>query len=422
MATVKFFYRSKLEVSTLKVRFSYTELEENCFVDGDSKVKVDQIYWRNYHRKRTIDNPIYREMKLDVSRRIRALKKFILEEATKESRYTRNWLESVVKRFYEPKVKRDIFEEKLDTEDLKYWFDQYILDKGSNVSKSTINKARSVKRLIIRFEKKIDQTLLVRDIDVKFMLKFVEYCKAQGYAQNSIARDLVFVKTVCNHAKVFDVPVSSTFDLVKTKREKAKNVFLEKFELEWIEELKDLDKDLENARVWLLISCYTGQRVSDFMRFDKSMIRYQKNRKGITKPLLEFVQKKTGKLMTIPLSSQVMSILEKREGNFPKHFFPSKYNSLIKQVCKEAGINTRVEGSVKVKQKDGVWRNEKGIFYKWELVASHIGRRSFATNNYGIIPTVFLMNMTGHGSESMFLTYIGKGANDIAIQLSEYFD
>ncbi|MDM1350957.1 site-specific integrase [Myroides marinus] len=422
MAVVKFYYRSKLETSTLKVRFSYIELEENCFVDGDSRIKVDQVYWRNYHRLKYIDSPIYREMKLEVSKKMRALKKFIIEEATKESRYTRNWLESVVKRFYEPKVKRDLFEEKIDTEDLKYWFDQYILDKGDNVSQSTVKKGRSVKKLIIRFEKAIDQSLLVKDIDVKFMLKFVEYCKAKGYAQNSTARDLVFIKTVCNYAKIFDVPVSSSLDLVKIKRERVKNIFLENFELEWIEELDYKDEILEHVKDWLLISCQTGQRVSDFMRFDKSMIRYQKNRTGVTKPLLEFSQIKTKKLMTIPLSSKVMSILDKRDGNFPKQLTPQKYNALIKQICKDAGINTRVEGSIKVKQKDGVWRNEKGIFYKWQLVCSHIGRRSFATNNYGIIPTVFLMNMTGHGSETMFLTYIGKGSNDIALQLSEYFD
>ncbi|WP_156424163.1 hypothetical protein [Myroides odoratus] len=68
------------------------------------------------------------------------------------------------------------------------------------------------------------------------------------------------------------------------------------------------------------------------------------------------------------------------------------------------------------------WRIDKGMFKKHELVTSHIGRRSFATNNYGKIPTVFLMNMTGHSTEQMFLKYIGKGSNDIAMELSEYFD
>ena len=55
------------------------------------------------------------------------------------------------------------------------------------------------------------------------------------------------------------------------------------------------------------------------------------------------------------------------------------------------------------------------------LVSSHIGRRSFASNNYGKIPTSFLMYITGHTTEAMFLTYIGKSNKDIAMELTNYF-
>lgn len=50
-----------------------------------------------------------------------------------------------------------------------------------------------------------------------------------------------------------------------------------------------------------------------------------------------------------------------------------------------------------------------------------IGRRSFATNNYGFIPTSLLFNVTGHSTEAMFLEYIGKTVTEKAIQLAEYF-
>ena len=65
------------------------------------------------------------------------------------------------------------------------------------------------------------------------------------------------------------------------------------------------------------------------------------------------------------------------------------------------------------------WRDYK--YEKCELVSSHIGRRSFASNNYGIIPTSFLMYITGHTTEGMFLTYIGKSNKDIAMELTSYF-
>jgi len=36
-----------------------------------------------------------------------------------------------------------------------------------------------------------------------------------------------------------------------------------------------------------------------------------------------------------------------------------------------------------------------GIYEKWKLVTSHIGRRSFATNFYGNLPTSYLVYITG---------------------------
>ena len=66
-------------------------------------------------------------------------------------------------------------------------------------------------------------------------------------------------------------------------------------------------------------------------------------------------------------------------------------------------------------------RKVEGIYPKWQLVTSHIGRRSFATNNYGKIPTALLIGVTGHSTESMFLEYIGKTDTQKAMALAEYF-
>ena len=154
------------------------------------------------------------------------------------------------------------------------------------------------------------------------------------------------------------------------------------------------------------------------MRFDKSMIRYEKNSKGKLKPLLEFTQKKTEKLMTIPLHKKIIKILNQNNDNFPRKISDQRYNEHIKKVCEKAKINDPVTGTLfnhETKQK------ETKEYPKWKHVASHIGRRSFATNNYGTIPTSFLMYMTGHSTEKMFLTYIGKSNKDIAMELTNYF-
>lgn len=59
---------------------------------------------------------------------------------------------------------------------------------------------------------------------------------------------------------------------------------------------------------------------------------------------------------------------------------------------------------------------------KWQAISSHIGRRSFASNFYGKIPTPLLMEATGHGSENMFQNYINQMDIQRTITLAKYLD
>ena len=139
--------------------------------------------------------------------------------------------------------------------------------------------------------------------------------------------------------------------------------------------------------------------------------------------------------MTVALHPKVIEILDKRNGNFPKVISDPKYNLYIKQVCRIAKITEKIKGSKltdlnnedktekKTKNKDEVkqYRKEVGMYKKCELITSHVGRRSFCTNFYGTIPTTYLMNVSGHSTEQMFLTYLGKSNKDLAMEITNYF-
>ncbi|MNT12496.1 hypothetical protein D3C72_1474230 [compost metagenome] len=139
--------------------------------------------------------------------------------------------------------------------------------------------------------------------------------------------------------------------------------------------------------------------------------------------LIEFTQKKTGKIMTIPVHPKVIEVLNKRNGVFPYAISSQKYNDYIKIVCEIAEITEMVTGSklTETYEDSGIYRKENGTFRKCDLVSSHIGRRSFATNFYGTIPTSLLINITGHSTEVMFLSYIGKSNKDLAKETFKYF-
>ena len=254
------------------------------------------------------------------------------------------------------------------------------------------------------------------------MNEFIDYYKSKNYAHNTTQREFSFIKTVCKKAKFLGLEVSHQLEGLTIKSEKVEGIYLTFAELDKInstvlyeenfEGKLYTNKDLELAKDWLLISAYCGQRVSDFMRFKTDMIRTENEQMFI-----EFTQKKTGKIMTIPLHTKIIEILNKRGFQFPVRLEDQYFNKFIKVVCKQAGIDNEVYGGL---EKDK--RKVYGIYKKYQLATSKTcGRRSFASNNYGIIPTSHLIYITGHSSEQMFLNYIGKSNKDMAIEIAKYF-
>src|SRR5690606_2862245 len=139
--------------------------------------------------------------------------------------------------------------------------------------------------------------------------------------------------------------------------------------------------------------------------------------------LIEFTQVKTNTTIAVPLHPKVLEILNKRNGEFPRAISDQKYNDYVKDVCEAAKINERIKGSImqETKPESGVFRKKSGTYKKWELVSSHVGRRSFATNNFGRIPTRLIMSATGHTKEEMFMKYIGKTQTEQAKELANWF-
>ena len=323
-----------------------------------------------------------------------------------------------LKEFLNPDV--EVIEEtKLPTSLVEY-INFYIDYRKHEIKEPSRKKFNVIKHKMERFQKKRKKPIVIAEINENFKKEFVEYYKAEGYAQNTMQRDLVFIKTFCKHARHLGLETHHQLDSLRLDRAKVEKIYLSFEELEKIEKIEKekLTESLENAKDWLIISCYTGQRVSDFLRFTKEMIRIENG-----KHLLEFTQQKTGKIMTIPLHKKVLEIIEKRNGDFPYSISDQKYNDYIKVVCEVAKINHFITGSKKVEtaKDSGIYRKKTSSYKKHELVTSHIGRRSFATNFYGKIPTTYLIYVTGHSTEAMFLTYIGKSNKDIAMELTNYF-
>jgi integrase len=416
MATINFLYRSTKDKANLQLRLLYRFNDKDYVFGANTKFETTKDYWSKDHKRKSRDIILTNEQ-TRINTELNKIENYILKafNLVNPEEVTKEWLQTEIDYYYNPPREA----ESLPTELIKY-IDYYIEIKRNEVSNGTIQKCNVIKQLLIRFQTDTKKTFFLIDVDTHFKTQFEKFCINNQYASNTIARAVKFVKTICKHAKSNGLEVSYQLDNIKTKFQKVESVYLTFDELEKIEKINKikLTGSLDNARDWLIISCYCGQRVSDFMRFTKEMIRIEDG-----KSFIEFTQVKTGKIMTVPLHPKVIEILNRRNGEFPYAISDQKYNDYIKTVCEIAKLTQLVNGSKKTETEpeSGIFRKETKDFRKCDLVSSHIGRRSFASNFYGSIPTSLLINITGHSTETMFLTYIGKSNKDLAKETHKYF-
>ncbi|WP_419488743.1 phage integrase SAM-like domain-containing protein [Chryseobacterium bernardetii] len=323
----------------------------------------------------------------------------------------KGWLKSII----EPKSSK--VEKAIYSDDVVSFIDIYISLKKDSITESTVKKANVVKQLLQRYtdskSKKTFRNLKFKDLDNNFRIDFEKYCQNEVYKISNTYKNLKFLKMVCNVAESFDIEVHKhvknwKFEVEKVTRNDPKSIYLTFEELNKIQQVEMPHDYLDNARDWLLVACYTAQRVSDYLRFTSSMI--VEDTEG--QKYLEFIQQKTGAKMKIPLLKKVQEILDKRDGEFPRRISDVKFNLYIKEVCKIAKIDEMIyNGKVMTIEREGkakITRKVFGEFPKHELVTSHIGRKSFASNFYEKIPTTYLLNFTGHTTERQLLAYINK--------------
>ena len=417
MASVVFLYRSTKDSACLTARLLFRIDKKDFILASKTKLEVTKTYWNKKHATKSKDISIINRQ-TQIKNELNKITQFILNEFDKSSapdQLNNKWLTNQIDNYYKPtKDPKNI------PKDIVRFIDYYIELRKSEVKPASLKKFNVIKHKLQRLEGASSKTIYISEINEDFKQEFYNYCKEEKYSQNTIQRELNIIKTFCKFARSKGIEVDSELDSLKLPKEKIDNIYLSLEEIELIENAEIEQPHLINATEWLIISCFTGQRISDFMRFTKEMIRIEKG-----KSLIEFEQQKTGKLMTIPIHAKVQQILDKNKGEFPYRISDQRYNDYIKEVCKIAGIDEEIQGkkqlNISKENETKKIRRVEGVYPKYELVTSHIGRRSFATNYYGDIPTSYLIYVTGHSSEVMFLNYIGKSNKDMALELTKYF-
>lgn len=235
---------------------------------------------------------------------------------------------------------------------------------GERITKHRVKFYENIFCLLRAFESQTGQKLSFAWFTEAGIKQVAEFMIMKNYAQNTIHKTIKTIKNILNNAAKQGANIPDGYKNYKAATAKTEHFALTEKELDQLEAAPMSAQRLENAKNVFLLGCYTGLRLSDLKAFKINTFTQQ----------IELHQQKTGNKIELPVIDRVKKILEKYGGELPPMYSDATYNQLLKQVLKEAGINSTFEA----KEVRGGQRIIK-TWYKYERVTSHTARRTFAT-------------------------------------------
>jgi integrase len=285
--------------------------------------------------------------------------------------------------------------------------------KGKIISPLTIKQYQTTFNKLKEFEQQKKTKLKFENIDLEFYNDFVFYCKTvENLGNNSIGGHIKNIKMWCRNIELdgHGINVQYKHKSFSAISNQTNDIYFTENEIDQIFNYDfSFNLKLSNARDLLIIGLRTGLRISDFMRLTDINIKDDR---------IRIVTKKTTSSVVIPLHPQVKQILQNNNNELPRLISDQKFNEYIKEVALTVGIKEIVPGA---KINPETKRKENGHFEKWQLVTSHICRRTFATLLYGKLPNKVIMAITTHHTESQFLKYIKTSNEEFATILEEHW-
>ena len=426
MASVQFRVVSKANKNvSVKIRVSNGREFQVQVNTGFSIHPKDWSEKNNFPKQNTPDNKI-------LSNNLKKLETFVLENLNNDLANSilidTYWLEKNILQCFNRVEKTD--------NGLLINHVQYIIDNANTrkvktnggfkigLTISTVKNYNLFKNIIAEYEKTIKKKIHFVEISKPFVDKFTNWLvNTKNYSTNYAGKQLEILKTICIDAEKNDIAISQYSKTIQHFRESETDRYIQTLSFQELEQIRSFEipnnevlqkfkKDnpeltkkialnptsINNARNLILLGCEIGQRGGDLLNIKPENIRF--NGKSF---YIDIIQQKTNKSVTVGIiAPHVIDIVE---NNLPTKIPHQKLNDFAKIVCKLAGIVEVVKGT---KLNTATNRKELGFYPKYELIASHCFRRSFATNYYKKIPTPILINITGHSKESLFLTYINK--------------
>lgn len=425
MATANFYLRTtQSDKASIYVNLTIANKKQ---LRKSTGLKINPKHWKSESKSFGYPKNVGEENIKIVRNKLNKLKTHLLDKVNfvngDGTIINNDWLKNQINICFELKT-----DEEIKNELVTFWIQDYINNahiiengKGSiGLSESRIKGYNALKNTINEYNK----NLLISDCGTATFENFKKWLISKQYAPTTLYKKISDLKTICKYAQSKGIIVSSELGAIKTKKGSAYDddmnvITLTELEIKKIEDLKLNRLSLINARKWLILACYTGQRGTALTeRIIKENFHPHKDGYKIV-----LKQKKGNKIVSIPVLPKVKKIFE---SGLPHKISLQNLNNYIKEIGQLAKIDEPTIGtikeSIKMSDKKTIQRNVKAVRPKWMYFASHIGRRTFATNHYKKIPTPVIMRVTGHQKESTFLNYINQTDEDHLDDFFNYYE
>ena len=364
---------------------------------------------------------ISEEKRIQLNNAINDIKSMILKEYVKGA--DNEWLQRIIYCYHHPNAfkmrKKAAVDVRLIDWCNRYW-QEHLHDKHQQ------SNIRSLVRRIENYElylKKVRcvpvSTLNIDEIDVKTLQDFQKFLENEYlyYKQcpammknykgktaikerslNMIRSIMVYLRTVVYYYIHQGATTNNPFLQYKMpKNLQGTPIFMTLEERNAVMDLDLSDEKDENLRAYRDMygfQCMVGCRHYDLVRFTTNNII-----DGVLEYIPHKTREKTGVVCRVPLAKRAKAILERTTPDpetgvlFPLRF-NYKYNDAIRELAKRAGLNRMVP-----------WLNpktrEEEMRPLYELVSSHMARRTFIGNMYNKVKDPNLISsMSGHSNGS----------------------
>lgn len=277
----------------------------------------------------------------------------------------------------------------------------YLLHKRNNFKERSFVKFKALENHLKQFEVNTKIPLQLKTISADLLEKLQDYFyKEANLNTQTTAKYIEIFKMFLNWTVKQKYSENISYrDFKPIQQPDTLKVVLTNEDIEKIKEASLEGKNyLSNVRHLLILSTLTGLRYSDYSRINEDHIK--KDDDGYK--ILKIRQEKTGEFVEIPLTLESELIIGKLLSGEVHPVSNQKMNDYVKELCKAAEVDElfeihRFQGKLKATKR----------MPKYELITTHTGRRTFATNlmQRGV-PALTVMKFTGHRDYKSFAKYV----------------